>query len=190
MLVDRLPISVLRDRYVPGGWDVLAFILVFAFFLYLAQAAHGLTGSLAGLEATPISLAPSALVGYAARTGLRMLIALVASLVFTFTYATLAAKSRRAEVLLVPLLDFLQSVPILSFSIFMLFFLRLTPGRVAGAEMAAIFLIFTSQPSASITPCAASRTSSSRPRATSSSVPGCASGAWRCRSRCRRSSGT
>ena len=64
---------------------------------------------------------------------------------FTFTYATLAAKSRRAEVLLVPLLDFLQSVPILSFSIFMLFFLRLTPGRVAGAEMAAIFLIFTSQ---------------------------------------------
>ena len=145
MLVDRLPISVLRDRYVPGGWDVLAFILVFAFFLYLAQAAHGLTGSLAGLEATPISLAPSALVGYAARTGLRMLIALVASLVFTFTYATLAAKSRRAEVLLVPLLDFLQSVPVLSFSIFMLFFLRLTPGRVAGAEMAAIFLIFTSQ---------------------------------------------
>src|SRR6478752_3051685 len=129
MLVDRLPISVLRDRYVPGGWDVLAFILVFAFFLYLAQAAHGLTGSLAGLEATPISLAPSALVGYAARTGLRMLIALVASLVFTFTYATLAAKSRRAEVLLVPLLDFLQSVPILSFSIFMLFFLRLTAAR-------------------------------------------------------------
>src|SRR6476646_8729629 len=145
MLVDRLPISVLRDRYVPGGWDVLAVILVFAFFLYLAQAAHGLTGSLAGLEATPISLAPSALIGYAARTGLRMLIALVFSLLFTFTYATLAAKSRRAEVLLLPLLDFLQSVPILSFSIFMLFFLQLTPGRVAGAEMAAIFLIFTSQ---------------------------------------------
>jgi NitT/TauT family transport system permease protein len=48
-------------------------------------------------------------------------------------------------VLLVPLLDFLQSVPILSFSIFILFFLQLTPGRVAGAEMAAIFLIFTSQ---------------------------------------------
>jgi NitT/TauT family transport system permease protein len=145
MLVDRLPISVLRHRYVPGRWDVLAFILVFAFFVYLAQAAHGLTGSLAHLEGTPISLAPSALIGYAARTGLRMLIALLFSLLFTFTYATLAAKSRRAEVLLVPLLDFLQSVPILSFSIFILFFLQLTPGRVAGAEMAAIFLIFTSQ---------------------------------------------
>jgi NitT/TauT family transport system permease protein len=145
MLLSRLPISVLRQRYVPGAWDVLAFILVFAFFVYLAQAARGLTGSLAHLEATPISLTPSALIGYAARTGLRMLIALVFSLIFTFTYATLAAKSRRAEVLLVPLLDFLQSVPILSFSIFILFFLQLTPGRVAGAEMAAIFLIFTSQ---------------------------------------------
>ena len=145
MRLDRLPISVLRTRYVPGGWDLLAFVLVFAFFIYVAQAAHGLTGSLKGLEATPISLAPSALIGYAARTALRMLIAMLASLLFTFTYATLAAKSRRAEVILVPLLDFLQSVPILSFSITIVFFLQLTPGRVAGAEMAAIFLIFTSQ---------------------------------------------
>jgi NitT/TauT family transport system permease protein len=145
MRIDRLPISVLRTRYVPGGWDVLAFVLVFAFFIYCGQAAHGLTGSLARLEATPISLAPSALVGYAARTALRMLVAMLFSLLFTFTYATLAAKSRRAEVILVPLLDFLQSVPILGFSITIVFFLQLTPGRVAGAEMAAIFLIFTSQ---------------------------------------------
>jgi NitT/TauT family transport system permease protein len=145
MRLDRLPISVLRTRYVPGGWDLLAFVLVFAFFIYAAQAAHGLAGSLRSLEATPISLAPSALIGYAARTALRMLIAMLASLLFTFTYATLAAKSRRAEVILVPLLDFLQSVPILSFSITIIFFLQLTPGRVAGAELAAIFLIFTSQ---------------------------------------------
>src|SRR5467141_1498156 len=145
MRIERLPISVLRTRYVPGGWDLLAFVLVFAFFVYVAQAAHGLVGSLARLQATPISLAPSALAGYAARTALRMLIAMLASLVFTFSYATLAAKSRRAEVILVPLLDFLQSVPILGFSILIVFFLSLTPGRVAGAEMAAIFLIFTSQ---------------------------------------------
>jgi len=145
MRLDRLPISVLRTRYVPGGWDLLAFVLVFAFFIYAAEAARGLTGSLAHLQATPISLKPSALIGYAARTALRMLIAMLASLVFTFSYATLAAKSRRAEVILVPLLDFLQSVPILGFSFTILFFLQLTPGRVAGAEMAAIFLIFTSQ---------------------------------------------
>ncbi|HVO45622.1 MAG TPA: ABC transporter permease subunit, partial [Steroidobacteraceae bacterium] len=128
-----------------GHWDVLAFLLVVTFFIYLAEAAHGLTQPLARLQATPISLDPWSLVGYAARTGLRMLIAMCASLVFTFTYATLAAKSRRAEMVLVPLLDILQSVPILSFSILIVFFLSLTPGRVAGAEMAAIFLIFTSQ---------------------------------------------
>jgi len=145
MRLDRIPISVLRTRYVPGGWDLLAFLLVVAFFIYAAEAARGLMGSLAHLEATPISLKPSALIGYSARTALRMLIAMVCSLVFTFTYATLAARSRRAEVILVPLLDFLQSVPILSFSITILFFLQLTPGRVAGAELAAIFLIFTSQ---------------------------------------------
>jgi NitT/TauT family transport system permease protein len=145
MRLDRLPISVLKNRFVPGGWDVLAFVLVFALLIYVAGAAHGLAGSLSGLEATPISLAPGALVGYAARTALRMLIAMCASIVFTFTYATLAAKSRRAEIVLVPLLDILQSLPILGFSITIVFFLSLTPGRVAGAEMACIFLIFTSQ---------------------------------------------
>jgi len=145
MRLDRLPISVLRTRYVPGGWDLLAFVLVFAFLIYVGQAARGLTGSLAHLEATPISLEPSALIGYSARTALRMVLAMLASLLFTFTYATLCAKSRRAEVILVPLLDFLQSVPIFGFSFTLLFFLQLTPGRVAGAELASIFLIFTSQ---------------------------------------------
>jgi NitT/TauT family transport system permease protein len=145
-LLDRPPISVLKSRLVPSRWDVLAFLLVIAFFIYLAEAAHGLAQPLARLESTPISLDPWSLAGYAARTALRMLIAMLASLVFTFTYATLAAKSRRAEMLLVPLLDILQSVPILGFiSITVVFFLSLTPGRVAGAELAAIFAIFTSQ---------------------------------------------
>jgi NitT/TauT family transport system permease protein len=141
----ELPISVLKNRYVPGRWDVIAFILVFAFFAYLGDTAHRLSGSLAHLEAQPISLDPRYLPGYAAQTALRMLVAMGASLVFTFTYATLAAKSRRAATVLVPLLDILQSVPILGFSITIVFFLSLTPGRVAGAELAAIFLVFTSQ---------------------------------------------
>src|SRR5882757_2944172 len=144
-LPDFPPLSIIKNRLVPGQWDVLAFLLVIVFFIYLAEAAHGLIQPLARLEATPISLDPWALVGYSARTGLRMLIAMGCSLVFTFTYATLAAKSRRAEMVLVPLLDILQSVPILSFSILIVFFLSLTPGRVAGAEMASVFLIFTSQ---------------------------------------------
>jgi NitT/TauT family transport system permease protein len=144
-LPDFPPLSIIKNRLVPGQWDVLAFLLVITFFIYLAEAAHGLSQPLGLLEATPISLDPRALIGYSARTGLRMLIAMGCSLVFTFVYATLAAKSRRAEMVLVPLLDILQSVPILSFSILIVFFLSLTPGRVAGAEMAAIFLIFTSQ---------------------------------------------
>ena len=75
-----------------------------------------------------------------------MLIAMALSLLFTFTYATLAAKNRAAERLLVPLLDILQSVPILGFiSITVVFFMALAPGRVLGAEFAAIFAIFTSQ---------------------------------------------
>ena len=83
---------------------------------------------------------------YAFRTTLRMFAALAASLVFTFTYATLAAKSRRAEMVLIPVLDILQSVPILGFLSFTVtFFLGLFPGNTLGAELAAIFAIFTSQ---------------------------------------------
>jgi NitT/TauT family transport system permease protein len=75
-----------------------------------------------------------------------MLVAMLASLVFTFTYATLAAKSRRAATVLVPLLDILQSVPILGFqAIAIAPFIALFPGSLLGVECAAIFAIFTSQ---------------------------------------------
>ena len=145
MSTERLPISVLRRRFVPGRWDVVAIVLVFGALAYLAHAAYGLTRPLSHLAGEHISLSPWALPDYAAQTALRMLVAMGASLLFTFTYATLAAKSRRAAVVLVPLLDILQSVPILGFSFTIVFFLELTPGRVAGAELAAVFLVFTSQ---------------------------------------------
>jgi len=62
------------------------------------------------------------------------------------TYGTLAAKNRRAEIVLVPLLDILQSVPVLGYLSFTVtFFLLLFPGQVLGAELASIFAIFTSQ---------------------------------------------
>ena len=81
-LPDFPPLSIIKNRLVPGHWDVLAFLLVIAFFIYLAEAAHGLTQPLARLEAIPISLDPRALFGYSARTALRMLIAMACSLVF------------------------------------------------------------------------------------------------------------
>ena len=75
-----------------------------------------------------------------------MACALVASLVFSLAYAALAAKSRQAEKILIPVLDILQSVPILGFlSITVTGFIALFPGRLLGVECAAIFAIFTSQ---------------------------------------------
>ena len=77
---------------------------------------------------------------------MRMLAALVASLIFTFTYATLAAKSRRTEMVLIPILDVLQSVPVLGYLSFtVVFFVSLFPGNALGPELAAIFAVFTSQ---------------------------------------------
>ena len=73
---------------------------------------------------------------YAARTTFRMLAGLFLSLVFTLTYATWAAKSERAGKLLVPILDILQSVPILGFiSMTAVFFLSLAPGPGAGRRV-------------------------------------------------------
>jgi len=93
-----------------------------------------------------ISLSPAALPSYALRTTMRMLAALAASLIFTFIYATLAAKSRRAETVLIPLLDVLQTVPVLSYLSFtVVFFVSLFPGNSLGPELAAIFAIFTAQ---------------------------------------------
>ena len=140
------PISIRASRYLPSGWDLLAALLVLSFIVALADASQLLAQPLALLAHKRISLSPSHLPEYALRTSLRMLIALGCSLVFTFTYATLAAKSRRAGALLIPLLDILQSVPILGFiSITVVFFLSLVPGKIFGAELAAVFAIFTSQ---------------------------------------------
>ncbi|MGC1778719.1 MAG: ABC transporter permease subunit [Xanthobacteraceae bacterium] len=141
-----VPISVGGWTRLFSRWDLLAVLLILGLLVFLGEASRHLLEPLAELEKQPPSLDPRFLPEYAARTTLRMLVAMVLSLIFTFTYATLAAKSKRAERLLVPLLDILQSVPILGFiSITVVFFMKLAPGRVLGAEYAAIFAIFTSQ---------------------------------------------
>src|SRR5271168_557903 len=140
----NVPISV-GGRFFTR-WDVIAVLLILGLLVFLAEASRHLLQPLAELQKTPPSLDPVNLPEYAARTTLRMLIAMALSLLYTFTYATLAAKNKNAERLLIPLLDILQSVPILGFiSITVVFFMALAPGRVLGAEFAAIFAIFTSQ---------------------------------------------
>ena len=134
------------SRGAPSRFDLIALLLVVGLLAFFAEGSRGVLAPLATLEVSPVSLAPAHLLEYAARTTLRMVAALVLSLLFTFTYATWAAKSARAGRLLVPLLDILQSVPILGFiSVTVVFFLSLAPGRVLGAEFAAVFAIFTSQ---------------------------------------------
>src|SRR6185312_16029730 len=133
-------------REIATRWDAAAVVLVIALVVFLGEASRGLLEPLSKLQAMPLSLDPRNLPSYAARTTFRMFAALALSLIFTFTYATWAAKSVRAGKLLVPILDILQSVPILGFiSITVVFFMSLAPGRVLGAEFAAIFAIFTSQ---------------------------------------------
>jgi len=133
-------------RRLPNLFDLVAGVCIFGVLIYVAGVARGTLAPLDTPEATTIVLDPWFLPGYAVRTTLRMFAALICSLLFTFTYATWAAKSRRAGLILVPILDILQSVPILGFLSFtIVFFMSLFPGRVLGAELAAIFAIFTSQ---------------------------------------------
>src|ERR1700727_1518719 len=136
--------AFLRD--VVTRWDVLAFVVVIGLVVFLGETSRGLFAPRTQLQLSPITLDPWHLPEYAARTTFRMFAALALSLLFTLTYPTWAAKSERAGKLLVPILDILQSVPILGFiSITVVFFMSLAPGRVLGAEFAAIFAIFTSQ---------------------------------------------
>ncbi len=97
-------------------------------------------------HATSINLSPSNLPYYAARSLLRMFIALILSYSFSLGYAYVAARSRRWRRVLIPALDILQSVPVLGFlAVTVTFFVALFPGSELGLECAAIFAVFTSQ---------------------------------------------
>ena len=133
-------------KTLPNLADLSAFLIVMGLVTLLAWGSRQMAVPYTPGQQLALSLDPTHLPLYALRTVLRMVAALAASLLFTFTYATLAAKSRRAEEILVPLLDILQSVPILGFlSVTVTGFIALFPGSLMGVECAAIFAIFTSQ---------------------------------------------
>ena len=141
----RAPASLDRP-YLPNIWDGLAFCLLAGLVVVIAHGGAQFEQPLSALQASPVQLELARLPGYAALTTLRMFAALLASLVFTFVVATLAAKSRKAELIIVPALDILQSVPVLGFLTFTVtFFMGLFPNRELGLECASIFAIFTAQ---------------------------------------------
>ena len=138
--------SMAAEWRLPNLWDAVAFVCVIGALIAVGHVAEGTMTRIDAPGATEITLDPTHLPEYAVRTTMRMFAALAASLLFTFTYGTAAAKSRRAALVLVPVLDVLQSVPILGFLTFtVVFFMNLFPGQVLGLELAAIFAIFTSQ---------------------------------------------
>jgi NitT/TauT family transport system permease protein len=140
-------LALIRSRrLVPSIWDIVVFGLVIGVLALIAFGGHETVQPLAVANQRPLSLDPINLPYYALRTTLRMLLGLVFSFIFTFCYGALAQKSRRAEMLLIPALDILQSVPVMSFATFTLaFFLNLFPGNVIGAELASVFEVFTAQ---------------------------------------------
>jgi NitT/TauT family transport system permease protein len=140
------PLGLAGAGLSPNLYDLAIFILIAAAFAILAHGARQIAVPAERLVGHPIALDPRDLPEYALRTTLRMFAAIVASLIFTFVVATLAAKSRKAELVILPALDILQSVPVLGFLTFTVtYFLHLFPGSELGAECAAIFAIFTSQ---------------------------------------------
>jgi NitT/TauT family transport system permease protein len=131
-----------------GGnrWDWALLPLVLAIIVAMAFGARQMATPYQIGNELPISLDIGYLPYYLLRTSLRMFMALAASLIFSVVFAVLATKYRAAEKFLVPMLDILQSIPILGFlSITVTGFIALFPGSLFGVECAAIFAIFTSQ---------------------------------------------
>ena len=131
-----------------GGrrWDWALLPMALAILVLLAYGAEQMNRPFQLGEALPLSLDPIHLPYYLLRTTLRMFLALAASMVFSCVFAALTVKYKVAEKILVPLLDILQSIPVLGFlSITVTMFIALFPGSLLGVECAAIFAIFTSQ---------------------------------------------
>ena len=139
--------EVVQSRRPFSLWDLIVIPLVFGFILVASESLRGAAAPFApGTPDLTVSLNPALLPFYALRSSLRMLAAIAFSLVFTFAYATAAARSPRLERLLIPILDFLQSLPILGFLTASAgIFIGLANGSIFGLEMASVFAVFTSQ---------------------------------------------
>ena len=144
------PLPTLATR--PAGslrpWAFLIDIAVMLFVFAVIFGVYTIGRSWLGPAApgAHISQSPRALPLYALYSLVRIGVAYALSLIFALAYGYIAANSRRAEMLLIPLLDILQSIPVLSFLPgVMLAMVALFPHRQIGAELGSILLIFTGQ---------------------------------------------
>ncbi len=133
-------------------WDIFSIFFVFTLILLVAWIANQLGGTIdyhdyqAVARYSDITLSAWQLPFYAAATTFRMFIALFISLVISLIFGTWAAKNKRAEQVIIPVVDILQSIPILGFlAITITMFLTLMPNTLWGAQAAIIFGVFTAQ---------------------------------------------
>jgi NitT/TauT family transport system permease protein len=144
ILQERMGATEERIKRRFGVIDVLLIFIVISAITLLVAAASRWTARLN--PSVQISLSFSALPAYAGYSLLRMILGYLLSLVFTLVYGHIAATNRRASIVMVPLLDILQSIPILSFlPAVLLALVALFPHSNVGLELSSIILIFTSQ---------------------------------------------
>ncbi|MGA8655786.1 MAG: ABC transporter permease subunit [Chthoniobacterales bacterium] len=127
--------------------DLLIFASILGLFWSILHFGSGMT---VRFDATSQSLSISTDIRhipyYIGRTLIRMWIAFGFSLIFTFVVGYAAAKNRVARAIILPFLDIMQSIPVLSFlTIFVTFFVSLFPGSLLGVECASILTVFTAQ---------------------------------------------
>ena len=149
-LTQQAPIPPAAPRPAGSRWgyafliDIAVFVAVFAVIFGVYSIGRSWLGPVK-VEAE-ISQDPKSLPLYATYSLVRILIAYAISLVFALAYGYTAARSKRAELVLIPLLDILQSIPVLSFLPgVMLAMVALFPSRQLGVELGSIVLIFTGQ---------------------------------------------
>jgi NitT/TauT family transport system permease protein len=136
-----------REQSTNFGWvDVVLLLAIFGLLWSVLHFGRGMLVHFDGNQLPQLSSSLGDIPSYAARTLLRMWIAFVFSLFFTFIVGYAAAKNRVARAFILPALDVLQSVPVLGFlSATVAGFMALFPGSLLGAECASIFAIFTGQ---------------------------------------------
>ncbi len=136
-----LPPAVQRPAGLRSSWafliDIAAFLFVFAVIFGIYAIGRTWLGPVH--PQARISQNPRDLPLYALYSLVRISVAYALSLVFALGYGYLAASSRRAEMILIPLLDILQSIPVLSFLPgVMLAMVALFPHRQLGVELGSV----------------------------------------------------
>lgn len=127
--------------------DLILWTLLITIAILLAKGWHDMHATFSVSKGSiEVNLDPHLLPYYTLRTTMRLLLGLVFSLLFTFIFGVLAAKYKAAERVILPFVNFMESVPLVGFLTFTtVMFIALFPHNIMGLECAAIFGVFTGQ---------------------------------------------